>query len=49
MPLASPLATLKPFGAKRATVVGAVWPVYSLVSAGLSMERTKMDLPDYRR
>lgn len=41
----TPLATLRPLGAKRATVVGALWPVNSLQSAGSSMERTKMDLP----
>lgn len=49
IPAESPLATLKPLGANRATVVGWVWPVYALQSAGLSIERTKMDLPDYGR
>lgn len=48
VPAASPLATLKPLGAKRATVVAAVWPVYSLQSSGESMDRTKMDFPDYK-
>src|SRR6478609_2746347 len=47
IPLESPLATLKPLGANRATVVGAVWPVYSFASEGLSMERTNMDFPHY--
>jgi hypothetical protein len=47
VPAESPEATLKPFGAKRATVVVAVWPVYSLHSSGLSIDRTKIDFPDY--
>lgn len=47
IPAESPLAILKPLGAKRAMVVGWVWPVYSLQSEGSSMDRTKMDLPDY--
>lgn len=45
-PFASPLAILTPLGENRATVVTATWPVYSALSAGLSMDRTKMDLPD---
>lgn len=48
VPDASPLAILKPLGANLATVVWAVWPVYSLHSVGLSMDRTNMDLPAYQ-
>lgn len=47
LPDTSPEATQNPEGEKRATVVVVVWPVYCLETAGLSMLRRKMDLPDW--